>query len=706
MKPLHAVLAVACLLAGSTWAWDTTRVLYIGNSYTNMAYSIPAGVGSMAALRGFPYYKQESIKGGRGWSAHWNEDTVALHLIKSGNWDYVVLQDGSSGTLPGGNANFWQYGRLFCDETFKAGATPLLYLTWAYEDRIPLYDSVNLVWRPYMQDTIIREYLRLADTTSSFCAPVGIVHDEIRKNWPNADLWSDGTHPNAAGLNLSCGTFFSTLFGEPAYGLPIITTDTPDSFFVRYIQQKIDTVVHRPSLARFMPPWNRPEVAAIRFLDQTYALERYFSSRVRIETRFSDNSLDTASNKFIFQSLDTAVAKIDYRGYITAVTPGETRVTARRKTAADTVLVRVYEISAGLDSLRLSFNRYAILSSDTFPLVAAGYFHQGADAYSFNANSLLEWSVDDTSLADVRNGVVFGKGTEGTLLVRAEYLGVSDTCRLALGPALSYALRINFQASATPYNFGWQFDNATQGYSATGAGWENRFSSMFSYDDRNGDNYLLKTLTMPYAYRERGYRIKAPSGAYIIKIAMGDNKNGTGGNTIYTRYGADTLIRYSGMDNFIKTDTIDVTAVNGAFDLTVLGQINYLVLISNQGVDIDSVAWDQGQRLVPFTLPDSGPVLFTPASTMSASAANQGLFEASPNPFNPATRLRFSLGKKPGAGVTMKIFDARGALVEDLTGKISANQAEWNARHRASGLYIAVLSQGGMQWKKKLMLVK
>ncbi|MBL8026241.1 MAG: T9SS type A sorting domain-containing protein [Fibrobacteres bacterium] len=703
MNPLKFIIIL--LFSLFTYSADTTRVLWIGNSYTSMTFDMPSLTGNMAAQKSIPYFKQSSIKGGRGWYYHWNEDTVALHLIKSGNWDYVILQDGSSGALASNFANFVYYGKLFTNEVYKAGAKPILYMTWAYEDRVPKYDSANNRWLPSMYDTIRDNYYRLADTTGAYVAPIGIVHAEIWKEH-KVDLWADGTHPNAAGANISAGTHFATLFGESLQGINIIkygTTDIPDSSLVKAIHNKIDSVIKRPSVKRYLPPWNRPSVSSTQFIGSEYSVERLNKMVVTLSTTFSDGTKDTASNKFVFRMLDTSVATIDYTGMITGVSPGVTQLIARRKSASDTITVRVNEITAALDSIRLSFNRYSILASDTFPLNAAGYFTKGGNRFSTYINKLVTWSCSDTSLAEVKNGVVIPKGKRGSIIIMASYSGKSDTCRISLGPKLQYALRINFQASAEEYNFGWKIDNVGQGYSGDNIlGWQNH-SSMFSYDDRLGNNYLLKTFTMPYAYGNRNYRIKAPTGNYIIKIAMGDNKNGTGTNTIFTAFGTDTLISYIGTGNFIKKDTISVTATTGGtFDLVVKGQICYLVLISNEGVDIDSVAWDDGVRLSPFTIQENPPI--TSVRSINEHPSQQLSCVAYPNPFNPVTTIKLS-GLKAGRKSELTIHDISGRLVADLSSHIS-NNVEWNASHLPSGIYIVNFRQNAREYRSRVTLLK
>jgi len=89
-----------------------------------------------------------------------------------------------------------------------------------------------------------------------------------------------------------------------------------------------------------------------------------------------------------------------------------------------------------------------------------------------------------------------------------------------------------------------------------------------------------------------------------------------------------------------------------------------------------------------------------------------GLQGAAPNPFNPATTLRFSL---PAAGhAELKLFDVQGRLVRTLIdGHREAGPGEirWDGRDRsgrrvASGTYYARLESAGQASVKPLVMVK
>ncbi len=100
-----------------------------------------------------------------------------------------------------------------------------------------------------------------------------------------------------------------------------------------------------------------------------------------------------------------------------------------------------------------------------------------------------------------------------------------------------------------------------------------------------------------------------------------------------------------------------------------------------------------------------------PVST--SPAVPNRLFQNAPNPFNPETAIRYSVGS-PGA-VTIRIFNASGALVRSLVDRPHAAGAytvRWNGtddhgRRLGSGVYFyEIQTAGGFRDARKLVLLK
>ncbi|MDD8018483.1 MAG: endonuclease/exonuclease/phosphatase family protein [Bacteroidota bacterium] len=86
---------------------------------------------------------------------------------------------------------------------------------------------------------------------------------------------------------------------------------------------------------------------------------------------------------------------------------------------------------------------------------------------------------------------------------------------------------------------------------------------------------------------------------------------------------------------------------------------------------------------------------------------NFELYQNFPNPFNPATVIKFSV--PISSRVSLKIFNSTGQEVADVDSKEYAEgayTATWNAAGFASGVYFYRLQAGNIVVTKKLMLLK
>ncbi len=195
----------------------TTRVLFIGNSYTYFN-NLPEIFARLARAGGRGKVETRMDAPG-GWRLkdHW-EKGEARKALRDGRWDFVVLQDQS--TL-GVNDYFEGKPRVTSDEVFKpyaekwvaaireAGATPVFYLTWARKAT------------PEDQAALNYAYMTAAREGKAVVAPVGIAWGLVREREPAIELfYRDGSHPSAAGSYLAACTLYAALFKRDPMGLP------------------------------------------------------------------------------------------------------------------------------------------------------------------------------------------------------------------------------------------------------------------------------------------------------------------------------------------------------------------------------------------------------------------------------------------------------------------------------------------------------
>ncbi|WP_444885762.1 DUF4886 domain-containing protein [Microbulbifer sp. PSTR4-B] len=196
-------------------------VLFIGNSYTR---PLPTMIQSIAEINGTQITYRSLTPGGWTLRKH-SESEETLEAIHERKWDYVVLQEQSQ--LPSfpeeqRRKEIYPYAKKLTDEVRKAGATPLLFLTWGrkHGDIQNIPDDT----RSKMQTRLLEGYQNMAKTTFSEIVPVGLAWEAIQSLDKNIDLYThDGSHPNRKGVYLSSLVFAFHLVGLSQLNTPPIT---------------------------------------------------------------------------------------------------------------------------------------------------------------------------------------------------------------------------------------------------------------------------------------------------------------------------------------------------------------------------------------------------------------------------------------------------------------------------------------------------
>ena len=111
------------------------RILFIGNSHTYY-YDLPAWVARIAKEEGYLCDVTMLAHGGWYLYQHVQEPDVRFN-IKYGQYDYVVLQEHSHpfDNIPG----YIEEATMLVSWIREAGATPVIYGTWAMKDDISLF---------------------------------------------------------------------------------------------------------------------------------------------------------------------------------------------------------------------------------------------------------------------------------------------------------------------------------------------------------------------------------------------------------------------------------------------------------------------------------------------------------------------------------------------------------------------------------------
>ncbi|RMD47882.1 MAG: T9SS C-terminal target domain-containing protein, partial [Ignavibacteria bacterium] len=83
------------------------------------------------------------------------------------------------------------------------------------------------------------------------------------------------------------------------------------------------------------------------------------------------------------------------------------------------------------------------------------------------------------------------------------------------------------------------------------------------------------------------------------------------------------------------------------------------------------------------------------------------LSNAYPNPFNPSTRIKFSVGKT--SFVKINVYSVAGELVDELLSRElppGKYNIDWNAARFSSGIYFVSMTAGKYKFAQKIILMK
>ncbi|RKZ12888.1 hypothetical protein DRQ32_02740, partial [bacterium] len=272
----------------------------------------------------------------------------------------------------------------------------------------------------------------------------------------------------------------------------------------------------------------------------------------------------------------------------------------------------------------------------------------------------------------------------------------------------SYPLEVSFsdQSTGSPTSWSWTFgdggtataQNPTYTYTTTGT-----YTVSLTVDNALGSDSITKVDYITVTEPGGGDGMHVASLVVTRKVA-GPNVNGIGTVKIEDAGGAPVAN---------ATVTMLVTGPTGG-TYNALTDATGSATVSTAKLKNPSGEWCcevTGITHATFTY-DAGANLVTKAcdsgTVFSAGTDRKELagLSAYPNPFNPATEIRFSLVQ--GGRVQLDIFDMRGRRVETLVNETRAagsHAITWRPATLASGVYFArMITSQGVQTQRLLLL--
>jgi len=220
-------LLLFLLTTGASAEDESTRVLFIGNSYTAQIRGVLQEFVAASPLAG-KVEMQFISPGGKTLKFH-SEQAGTRERIQKGNWKYVVLQDQSQtpAVFPD---TFFDGAEALSELIEDSGAQPVFYQTWGRRDG----DKMNAHLFPdyeSMQKALSKNYSKAARKNDGLLAPVGDVWSEVRE--ANEELGKqlykgDGSHPSKKGAFLAANVFYKVLFDQDPTEVPYTAGLTPE----------------------------------------------------------------------------------------------------------------------------------------------------------------------------------------------------------------------------------------------------------------------------------------------------------------------------------------------------------------------------------------------------------------------------------------------------------------------------------------------
>lgn len=208
------ILALLVLLAASPASAQVHRVFFVGNSltYTN---DLPGLVRAVAAQAGDDLMVASAAGPNLALIDHLHGATDAVARIRSGRWDYVVLQQGPT-TVQMCRDSLIGWTRAFDSLARAAGARPALLMTWPPAGEPELFDATRI------------SFQEAARAVGGVFIPAGEAWRIALAADPQIGLYGpDGFHPSAAGTWLTAFVIFERLSGRDARTLPGTTPTMP-----------------------------------------------------------------------------------------------------------------------------------------------------------------------------------------------------------------------------------------------------------------------------------------------------------------------------------------------------------------------------------------------------------------------------------------------------------------------------------------------
>lgn len=377
---INGLIIFLAFLCGQLWAQKNARVLFVGNSYTQVN-NLPQMVADIALSMGDTMTYASNTPGGCTFEMHCHNQSMTM--ICEGGWDFVVLQEQSqlpAFPLDSVELYVFPYAQQLVDSIYAHNpcAEPMFYMTWGRKNGDTEFGYPPMDTYEGMDSLLYARYMQMgADNDASVC-PVGRVWHYLRDHHEEIELYmSDGSHPSLAGSYAAACAFYTLFFGRDPESISHDAGLNEND--ARTIRSAVHEVVY-DSLGK----WRRPLPQAGFVVDSVDFLNVRFVNKTKLfeerEWLFGDGET--------LQSADSIIWHTFPEGGIYYV-----QQVVSRHCMADTAwrLVRVEAPPVGMDE-RNGLSEISISPNPTNDEVVL-YLPEGikAEVVLYNINGLEMW---------------------------------------------------------------------------------------------------------------------------------------------------------------------------------------------------------------------------------------------------------------------------------------------------------------------------
>ncbi len=213
------LIALFAFLSLPTWAQQSAKVFFVGNSYTQVN-DLPRLVADIAQNMGDEMVYASNTPGGCTFEMHCSN--ASMDKICQGGWDFVVLQEQSQ--LPAFPIEMveemvYPFAKQLVDSTyaFNPDGEAMFFMTWGRKNGDTEFGPMYPMMSTYegMDSLLYARYMYMAETNDASVCPVGRVWHYLRDTHGEIELYThDESHPSLAGSYAAACAFYTMMFGR------------------------------------------------------------------------------------------------------------------------------------------------------------------------------------------------------------------------------------------------------------------------------------------------------------------------------------------------------------------------------------------------------------------------------------------------------------------------------------------------------------